>query len=48
MPGPVWLGVWSGNDRAQAVYARRGFRKVGEYGFPVGDWTDHEYILRKG
>jgi ribosomal protein S18 acetylase RimI-like enzyme len=47
MQGPVWLGVWSGNERAQAVYARYGFRKVGEYGFPVGDWTDHEYIFRK-
>ncbi|BBD97472.1 N-acetyltransferase [Sphingobium amiense] len=47
MPGPVWLGVWSGNERAQAVYAKRGFEKVGEYGFPVGDWTDHEYIFRR-
>ena len=47
MPGPVWLGVWSGNARAQAVYAKRGFEKVGEYGFPVGDWTDHEYIFRR-
>jgi ribosomal protein S18 acetylase RimI-like enzyme len=47
MPGPVWLGVWSGNDRAQAVYAKRGFEKVGEYGFPVGDWTDHEFIFRR-
>lgn len=46
-PGPVWLGVWSGNARAQAVYAKRGFEKVGEYGFPVGDWTDHEYIYRR-
>lgn len=48
MPGPVWLGVWSGNARAQAVYARRGFVKVGEYGFPVGDWTDAEFIYRRG
>ena len=47
MPGPVWLGVWSGNERAQAVYGRRGFDKVGEYGFPVGDWTDHEFIYRR-
>lgn len=46
-PGPIWLGVWSGNARAQAVYAKRGFVKVGEYGFPVGDWTDHEYIYRR-
>ncbi len=48
MPGPIWLGVWSGNQRAQAIYARYGFEKVGEYGFPVGDWTDHEFIFRRG
>ncbi|MDO7833862.1 GNAT family N-acetyltransferase [Sphingobium sp. HBC34] len=48
MPGPLWLGVWSGNHRAQAVYAGRGFVKVGDYGFRVGDWTDAEYILRRG
>ncbi|MEC3911767.1 GNAT family N-acetyltransferase [Sphingobium sp. CR2-8] len=48
MPGPVWLGVWSGNDRALAVYEKRGFVKVGGYGFPVGTWTDREYILRRG
>lgn len=47
-PGPVWLGVWSGNERAQAVYAARGFRKVGEYGFAVGAWRDHEFIFRRG
>lgn len=46
-PGPVWLGVWSGNDKAQAVYAARGFEKVGEYRFKVGSWYDEEYILRK-
>lgn len=47
MPGPVWLGVWSGNERAQAVYGKRGFAKVGGYGFRVGSWTDKEYIFRK-
>ena len=46
-PGPVWLGVWSGNAKAQAVYARRGFAKIGEYRFPVGAWYDDEYILRR-
>ncbi|MBU0554768.1 MAG: GNAT family N-acetyltransferase [Alphaproteobacteria bacterium] len=46
-PGPVWLGVWSGNDRAQAVYAAAGFRKVGDYLFRVGDHQDEEYILRR-
>lgn len=46
-PGPVWLGAWSGNVRAHAVYARRGFRKVGEYRFPVGGWQDEEFIFRR-
>ncbi|WP_300115407.1 GNAT family N-acetyltransferase [Sphingobium sp.] len=47
-PGPQWLGVWSGNSQAQAVYAKRGFEKVGDYGFKVGDWTDAEFIYRRG
>jgi ribosomal protein S18 acetylase RimI-like enzyme len=46
-PGPVWLGVWSDNHRAQAVYAAQGFAKVGEYRFPVGRWEDEEYIFRR-
>lgn len=47
-PGPVWLGVWSGNIRAQAIYARRGFAHVGGYRFPVGSWYDDEFIFRRG
>ena len=47
-PGPIWLGVWSGNLRAQAIYAACGFVKVGEYRFPVGTWRDEELILRRG
>jgi len=46
-PGPVWLGVWSGNAKAQAVYAAKGFEKVGDYRFQVGSWYDEEYIFRK-
>lgn len=46
-PGPIWLGVWSGNLRAQAVYHKRGFTKVGDYQFPVGDWRDDEFIFRR-
>lgn len=46
-PGPVWLGVWSGNEKAQAVYRANGFRKVGEYRFPVGRWEDEEFIFRR-
>lgn len=47
-PGPLWLGVYSGNERAQAVYRARGFVKVGEYDYKVGDHRDHEYIMRRG
>jgi ribosomal protein S18 acetylase RimI-like enzyme len=46
-PGPVWLGVWSGNARAQALYAAAGFRKVGDYAFAVGAHRDAEFILRR-
>lgn len=44
---PLYLGVWSGNEGAQRFYARYGFRKVGEYDFPVGEQIDLEYILRR-
>jgi ribosomal protein S18 acetylase RimI-like enzyme len=47
-PRRVWLGVWSGNERAQRFYAKRGFVKVGEYRFRVGETLDHEFILRRG
>lgn len=46
-PGPLWIGVWSENHGAQRLYGRMGFEKVGEYGFVVGDHTDHEFILRR-
>jgi GNAT superfamily N-acetyltransferase len=46
-PRTVWIGVWSENDGAQRFYGRRGFEKVGEYGFRVGETVDREYILRR-
>ena len=46
-PRAVWIGVWSENHGAQRFYARQGFEKVGEYGFPVGATLDHEFILRR-
>jgi ribosomal protein S18 acetylase RimI-like enzyme len=42
----VWIGVWSGNHGAQRFYERRGFRRVGGYGFRVGAVVDDEFILR--
>jgi GNAT superfamily N-acetyltransferase len=46
--GPLWIGVWSGNLKAQRLYAAHGFEKAGEYQFPVGRWLDDEFILRRG
>lgn len=44
--GPVWIGVWSGNIRAQALYLRWGFVVVGEHSFRVGNWLDEELTMR--
>jgi ribosomal protein S18 acetylase RimI-like enzyme len=44
---PQWIGVWSENHRAQALYGSCGFVKVGAYEFPVGRMRDHEFILRR-
>ena len=46
-PPDIWIGVWSENLGAQRFYARRGFVKAGEYGFPVGRTVDREFILRR-
>lgn len=46
-PGPLWIGVWSGNARAQAIYAARGFGKIGTYHFMVGNHRDDEFIFRR-
>lgn len=46
--GPLWIGVWSGNLKAQRLYEAYGFEKAGEYQYPVGAWRDHEFILRRG
>jgi len=44
---PIYVGVWSENYGAQRFYARYGFHKVGEYGFPVGKTVDREFILKR-
>lgn len=46
--GPLWIGVWSGNLKAQKLYAAHGFVKAGEYAYPVGTWRDQEFILKRG
>jgi len=44
---PLYVGVWSENFGAQRLYQRHGFRKVGEYNFPVGEHMDLEFILKR-
>lgn len=44
---PLYIGVWSENYGAQRFYARYGFSKVGEYGFPVGSTVDREFIVKR-
>ncbi len=44
---PQWIGVWSENHKAQALYGSYGFQRVGEYQFPVGSTLDDEFILRR-
>lgn len=44
---PQWVGVWSENRRAQHLYEAFGFRKVGEYIFPVGASEDRDFIFRR-
>jgi diamine N-acetyltransferase len=44
---PLYVGVWSENLGAQRFYARYGFSKVGEYGFPVGKTVDREFIMKR-
>jgi len=44
---PLYVGVYSDNAGAQRLYGRHGFQKVGEYGFPVGDHIDREFILKR-
>ncbi|MDP1913626.1 GNAT family N-acetyltransferase [Brevundimonas sp.] len=46
--GPLWIGVWNGNLKAQRLYEAYGFEKAGEYQYPVGRWLDDEFIYRRG
>jgi len=47
-PRPLWIGVFSENFGAQKLYRSKGFEKVGEYFFKVGETRDLEFILRRG
>ena len=45
--GPLYVGVWSENIGAQRFYRRYGFERFAEYGFPVGDTVDREFIMKE-
>jgi ribosomal protein S18 acetylase RimI-like enzyme len=41
----MWLGVWERNPRAQAFYAKHGYRKVGSHVFVVGSDPQTDDVL---
>lgn len=43
----LFLSVSSGNTGAQRLYARHGFRHVGDYLIEVGQQSDREFIRRR-
>ncbi len=46
-PRRIWLSVYSENHGAQRFYERRGFAKVAEYEFVVGQQRDREFMFRR-
>lgn len=43
----IYVSVFSENPRAIRFYEKYGFKKIAEYGFPVGDQIDLEWIMKK-
>lgn len=43
----MWLGVWEENVKAQAVYTRLGYQRVGEHVFDVGGDLQTDHIMFK-
>jgi ribosomal protein S18 acetylase RimI-like enzyme len=43
----LWLGVWEENFKAQKVYERMGFKKVGSHDFVMGSCVQTDWILTK-
>lgn len=41
----IALGVWEHNEPAKNFYQRRGFNKVGEHAFVVGDDPQHDWLM---
>jgi len=45
--GSIWLAVWERNARAQAFYAKHGFRRVGTQPFQFGSDTQIDDVLSR-
>lgn len=43
----MWLGVWEENHKAQAMYKKLGYRKVGQHVFDVGGDLQTDEIMIK-
>jgi ribosomal protein S18 acetylase RimI-like enzyme len=43
----MWLGVWEENFKAQAVYTRMGFKKIGKHYFTMGSCVQTDEIWIK-
>lgn len=43
----MWLGVWEENIKAQMVYERLGFKRIGEHDFVLGECVQTDWILMK-
>ncbi|RDW79932.1 hypothetical protein BP6252_04570 [Coleophoma cylindrospora] len=43
----LWLGVWEENFKAQKVYERFGFSKIGMHDFVMGECVQTDWILSK-
>lgn len=43
----MWLGVWEDNLKAQKVYEKLGYTKIGHHDFKMGDCVQTDWILSK-
>lgn len=43
----IWLGVWEENVKAQRVYERLGYERVGEHDFLTGSCRQTDWIMIK-
>lgn len=43
----MWLGVWEDNFKAQKVYGKLGFTRIGEHDFKMGDCIQTDWIMIK-